>query len=143
MNDRAFYNTNIVVYLYSEDEKPKQEMAYKAVNYNYSLISTQTLNEACNIWHKKYGLHKSIINKYLNEIELVFDEILIIQRKTIDQALNIKERYGFAYFDCLMLASALEGNCNIIFSEDLQDGQTINDTLKIINPFNCWDPFAK
>jgi predicted nucleic acid-binding protein len=34
------------------------------------------------------------------------------------------------------LASALEVGCNLIYSEDLQDGQQIDDQLMIINPFH-------
>jgi predicted nucleic acid-binding protein len=135
MNDRVFLDTNILVYLYSKDESNKRDIAYKIVNYNNCIISTQIFNEASNVWCKKYKLDKAQIMKYLDEIELVCDEILLIQRKTINQALGIKYRYNSSYYDSLMLASALEANCGIIFTEDLQNGQLIEDTLKITNPF--------
>jgi len=38
-------------------------------------------------------------------------------------------------YDCLIIASALEANCKYLFSEDMQHGQIIENTLKIINPF--------
>jgi len=50
-------------------------------------------------------------------------------------ALALKDRYGYSYFDSLMLASALNGNCHIIYKEDMRDSQIIGDTLKIVNPF--------
>jgi predicted nucleic acid-binding protein len=71
----------------------------------------------------------------LDGIEAVCDEIMIIQRKTINKALNLKDNYGYSYYDCLMLAAALEGNCDTIFTEDMSDGQIIEDQLKIVNPF--------
>jgi predicted nucleic acid-binding protein len=135
MSDRVFLDANILVYLYSEDEGNKRDIAYKIVNDSLCIISTQTLNEASNVWYKKYKLNKAHIIKYLDEIESVCDQILLIQRKTINQALIIKDRYGCSYYDSLMLASALEGNCKIIFTEDLQDGQLIEDTLRIVNPY--------
>ena len=73
--------------------------------------------------------------KHLDNLELVCDEILQISRKTIDNAIDIKDRYGFSFYDCVMLASALEEDCEILFSEDMADGQFIFDRLKIINPF--------
>ena len=76
------------------------------------------------------------IKKHLDNIELVCDEILQISRKTIDKAIDIKDRYGFSFYDCVMLASALESNCNFIFSEDMGHNQIIDGKLKIVNPFN-------
>jgi predicted nucleic acid-binding protein len=135
MNDRIFLDTNILVYLYSADENDKRDIAYKTINYNDCIISTQILNEASNVWYKKYKLNKTQITKYLDEIELVCEQVLLIQRKTINKALSIKDRYNYSYYDSLMLASALEANCSIIFTEDLQNGQLVEDTLKITNPF--------
>jgi predicted nucleic acid-binding protein len=135
MNDRVFLDTNILVYLYSKDEGKKRDAAYRIVNFNDCLASTQILNEACNVWYKKYNLHKAQIIKYLDEIEIICDEILLIQRKTINLALSIKDRYGYAYYDCLMLASALEANCASIYTEDLSDGQLVDGRLRIVNPF--------
>ena len=136
MIDRVFLDTNILIYLYSEDEDDKRDVAYKVVNSNTCVVSTQTLNEASNILLKKYNLNKTQIVEYLDGIEAVCDEIILVQRKTINQALSIKESYGYSYYDCLILASALESNCNIIFTEDMSAGQMIDNQLKIINPFN-------
>jgi len=93
------------------------------------------LNEASNVWFKKYGWAGAKIHKHLDNIELLCDEILMIGRSTIDIALSLKDDYGYSYYDCLMLAAALESNCNIIMTEDMNDGQTINEHLKINNPF--------
>jgi predicted nucleic acid-binding protein len=53
MNGRAFVDTNIFIYLYSEDESEKQEIAQKAINKYECVISTQVLNEFSNICIKK------------------------------------------------------------------------------------------
>jgi predicted nucleic acid-binding protein len=53
---------------------------------------------------------------------------------THDQALRIAERYGFQIYDSLIVAAALEAGCTTLYSEDMQDGQSI-DTLTIRNPF--------
>ena len=136
MNDRVFLDTNMIIYMYSEDEIKKRDAVFAFVNYNDCFASTQIFNEASNVWFKKYNLGKSEIIKYLDEIETVCDEILIIQRKTIDKALELKELYGYSYYDCLILASALEANCSIILSEDMNNNQVINGRLKIVNPFS-------
>ena len=54
---------------------------------------------------------------------------------TIINALNLKERYKYQFYDCLILATALENSCSILYSEDMQHKQTIEKSLQIINPF--------
>jgi predicted nucleic acid-binding protein len=49
--------------------------------------------------------------------------------------LLLKEKYHYSWWDSLVLASALENGCQIVYSEDMQHEQVIEDSLKIINPF--------
>jgi predicted nucleic acid-binding protein len=44
--------------------------------------------------------------------------------------------YKFSYYDSQIIASALEHQCEILYSEDMQDGQVIEHCLRIINPFS-------
>ena len=136
MNDRIFLDTNMIIYMYSEDEIKKRDAVCNFVNYNACFASTQIFSEASNVWFKKYSLTKSQIIKYLNEIELICDDILLVQRKTIDKALDLKDQYGYSYYDSLVLSSALEANCNVILTEDMSNTQIIDGKLKIVNPFN-------
>ncbi|MCL2420684.1 MAG: PIN domain-containing protein [Defluviitaleaceae bacterium] len=136
MQDRVFLDTNILVYLYSSDESDKRDVSYKFVNSTDCITSIQAMNEASNVWFRKHNLSKTEIAKYLDEIESVCDDTMLVSRKTINLAMDIKDRYGYSFYDCLMLASAMEANCTVILTEDMKDGQVINDTLKIINPFN-------
>jgi predicted nucleic acid-binding protein len=46
----------------------------------------------------------------------------------------VRSHYQFSYWDSLIIASALETGCSILFSEDMQDGQVIESTLTIRNP---------
>ena len=135
MSDRIFLDTNIIIYLYSNDEDNKRDIAYELVNNSICVTSIQAMNEASNVWFRKYNLTKTEIIKYLDEIENVCDDVLLIRRKTVNHVLNVKDRYGYSFYDCLMLASALDANCKMILTEDMNDGQLINDMLKIINPF--------
>ena len=136
MNDnfRVFIDSNIFIYLYSESEIYKQETAHNCMeNYN-CVISTQVLNEFCNICLKKFG-------KSINEIKLAIEEItevcsvLLIEIDDILYATRLHEKYGYGYWDCLMLVSALKSGCKYIFTEDMQNGQIIENILTIKNVF--------
>ena len=51
------------------------------------------------------------------------------------KALRLKEKYKFQFYDALIVATALENGCSVLFSEDMQHHQVINDVLTIVNPF--------
>jgi predicted nucleic acid-binding protein len=53
MKDRAFVDTNVLVYLYSEDEPEKQTTAIDAMERFHCLTSTQALNEFCSVCLRK------------------------------------------------------------------------------------------
>jgi predicted nucleic acid-binding protein len=135
MNGRAFLDTNILVYFYSEDDENKRNKARQVLDDNDCVTSLQAMNEASNVWLRKFSLSPAQIIEHLDNIESVCDAVFPIDREVIDKALYLRERYGFSYFDCLMLASALESGCETLFTEDMSDGQLIEKTLKIVNPF--------
>ncbi|SFO87434.1 PIN domain-containing protein [Hydrogenimonas thermophila] len=64
-------------------------------------------------------------------------EIVSFSLDTQIKAIDIKEKYKLQYYDSLILATALENGCNILYSEDMQHNQIIENQLKIINPFIC------
>ena len=42
--------------------------------------------------------------------------------------------HGLAFYDALVVASAIEAQCDILYSEDMQHGRSIGG-LAIVNPF--------
>ena len=79
-------------------------------------------------------MERGKIKEHLDNIEAVCEDVLPVQRETINSAIHLKGH--FTYFDSVMLAAAIESDCKIIFTEDMSDGQVINGTLKIVNPFD-------
>jgi len=56
--------------------------------------------------------------------------------QTIKTGWGIRKKYKLSYWDCIIIASALECGCSIMYSEDMQDGQIIEGKLRITNPFS-------
>jgi predicted nucleic acid-binding protein len=135
MSGKAFLDTNILIYFYSDKEPDKRESACQILEQYDCISSLQIFNEVSNVWFKKFGWDSDKIIKHLDNIELVCDNVLTVERSTINKAIKLKDLYRFSYYDSLMLASALEGKCSIVFSEDMNDGQIIEKVLKITNPF--------
>ena len=92
------------------------------------------INEFINVCIKKSILDLSGTFEKSNEFMEIF-RFAVITKSDIRLAMDIKKRYRFSYWDSLIIASALENNCSILYSEDMQHSQVIEDNLKIINPF--------
>jgi predicted nucleic acid-binding protein len=52
----------------------------------------------------------------------------------LKSALELKERCRYSFYDSLIIAAALEADCDLLYSEDLHHGQQIG-RLRIVNPF--------
>jgi len=133
--NKVFIDSNVVIYAYSNSEKAKQQIARKIVKENYTIISTQVLQEMGNTLGRKYMLDYSSIEETLQECIYSNNEVYINQQQTIFKACGIAKRYQFSFYDSLIISAALESNCNILYSEDLQHNQIIDGVLTIINPF--------
>ena len=137
MSVRAFFDTNIMIYLYADNEREKQAFSREIVNNAAEcIVSTQILNEMNNVMIKKWRMTAEAIKKVQGDIRRI-SKVAYINEDTIDRAIDLNTRHGFSYYDCLMLSSALENGCDIIYTEDMNSGQIINGTLKVINPFKA------
>ena len=134
MSGNVFLDTNIIIYAYSLSDPKKQSISSEILLNNDCTISTQVINEYCNVCFKKNLMH---ISEILLDVDNILDicELVKIDEITIKEALLIKESYKYSYYDSLILSSVLKNNCSILYSEDLQHGQVIENSLKIMNPF--------
>jgi predicted nucleic acid-binding protein len=134
MNDRVFIDTNMLIYYISED-KVKANKVQKLLTLPFDfVISTQVVSEFIHTCHRKKLLPADDIRKVVEEF-LRFVELSQISESTIFTAFDLKERYGFSWYDSLIIAAAFENNCSILFSEDMHNGLEINGKMAIRNPF--------
>ena len=134
MQGRAFIDTNVFIYIQRTDDLIKKRLAEQAVNQCDCVVSTQVLNEICNILTKKYPTPRHEIALFLADIRGNC-EVRLVTEDTIDAALMIHEHAQYSYYDSLIIASALASDCDYVISEDLQDGQIIDERLQIVNIF--------
>ena len=139
MQDKVFLDTNILIYCYSIDEKNKQEIALELVEKysENSLISIQVINELSNILFKEFKLSAIEIENVILEIDN-YTSIVNFTLTTQIKALKIKDRYKLQFYDSLIIATAIENKCTILYSEDMQDGLVIENILRIVNPFKFY-----
>ncbi len=139
MNGKYFFDTNILVYSFDDNNKQKQTIAndliYQAIRQNNGCISFQVIQEFLNVSLTKFKVkfkrndYEKYFNKVLEPLCEIHSSFMLYK-----DALLIKDRWKYSFYDSLIIAAALKANCTILYSEDLQHGQIIDD-LKIVNPF--------
>ena len=138
---RIFIDANVFLYTVMEGSAAKSALAKDWLkglsNTNTGVTNLQVLNEVTNVLLRK--------RPDLNPVQ-TFSEVdqlrpfgtWPIGDATVDHARLIRVSTAYAWWDCLLLASALELGCTHFLSEDMQDGHVISDAnlaLTIISPF--------
>ncbi len=95
----------------------------------------QVINE-CH-WNlvKKFNLKDSLAIKLVHENIIAISEVKDITLSTYEFSNQLRQKYNLSYWDILIVASALENDCSILYTEDMQDKQVIDGKLTITNPF--------
>lgn len=129
---KIFIDTNILLYLLSE-EAAKADRAEEILRAG-GRISVQVLNELANVARRKLNMTWEEISEVLTLIRSVcsIDSLTI---ETHDQGMTVAERYRLSVYDSMIVAAALLAGCEILYSEDMQDGLLIDQNLRIVNPF--------
>jgi predicted nucleic acid-binding protein len=127
----AFLDTNILVY--AQQAGAKATIAQDLIDQG-GTISVQVLNELANVLHKKQGRSWRDIELLFDDIDSALDPALPLTAKTSRAALALVQNDGFALYDALIVAAAIEAGCDTLYSEDMQHGRSIGG-LTIVNPF--------
>jgi len=133
MNDRAFFDTNVLVYAIGQNEA--RTPAAEALLSSGGVVSVHVLNELVSVARRKLGMSWDEVTEALAAIRTVCPSPVPITIETHEAALRIAVEYGYHIYDALVAAAALQANCTTLYSEDLQDGQVIDGRITVRNPF--------
>jgi predicted nucleic acid-binding protein len=137
MNDRAFLDTNILVYAYDTHETEKQMIAQailaEGIEKENLVLSVQVLGEFFNVVtkHIKSPMSPDEAQDVIKTIGHL--PVQDIDLSMVNRAIDIHRTYQISYWDSLIVAAAERTNCSTILSEDLNEGQMYHGIL-IRNP---------
>ncbi len=134
MKDKIFIDTNILIYFATDTGVKRDRIGSKLGENDFNFISIQVLNEFTNTCFRKNLLQFEEIEYAIREYSNMFN-VAILNVDTVSNALRIKQKYQLSYYDSLIIATALQNDCEILYSEDMQHNQKIENKLTIINPF--------
>ncbi len=118
----------------NEEETRKRSIAVTLINTQDIIISTQVINEVCSVLSRKAAFNEAQIKQIIQEFYsgcIIADFNLTI----LLNASDLRIRYGFSFWDGLIVASALFTDAANLYSEDMQDGLIVSNRLEIKNPF--------
>ena len=136
--EKVFLDTNIIIYAYDASAGAKHEIAQALLvdlwHSGRGVLSTQVLQEFfVNVIQKiprpiDLIPAKNIVQDFLKWKVIVNDGYSVLE------AIDICHKYGFSFWDSLIIEAAVRGDAEILLSEDLSDGQLI-EGVTIKNPF--------
>ena len=133
MNKKVAVDSNILIYLHDDNIAFKKQIAFEIMKEK-PVIAAQVISEYLNVLKRLTKEPKlTIIEHCLVTVEDC--EIVSIDYKLIEKAKNLILRYDFQLFDSLIVASALQAKCTVLYSEDLHHNLLVENQLRIINPF--------
>jgi len=127
-------DSNILIYNHSLEYEDKKLIA-RGFFKESPVVSSQVISEYINVLKRNLKMPKLELIKLCS---LWLEKCIVhpVVLSTIVLAQKLIEKYDFQIFDGIIIAAALEANCDILYSEDMQNGLVIENTLKIENPFD-------
>ncbi len=139
MSDRIFFDTNVFVYALSKSVPSKQVIASRlvedAIESGKGAISFQVVQEFFNVAFRRFTPPMTLAEAE-QFLAVTFRPLLAVQSSygLYARALQLTRGHSISWYDSLLVAAALDSDCRILYTEDLQHGQTFNN-LRVQNPF--------
>lgn len=140
MSDKYFLDTNIFVCCFDINHQDKKARSLSLISdallTGNGIISTQVIQEFINVATHKFTppLKTEDANIFLLKVLYPLCEVFL-DLDLYQSALDITQKTHYAFYDSLILASASQANCSILYTEDLRDGDKVKQ-VHVINPYN-------
>jgi predicted nucleic acid-binding protein len=140
MSDRYFVDTNILMYAHDTSAGAKHERARTLIEELWrdrsGVVSTQVLQELSVNLRRKAGRPLDV--KATREIvaDYLTWQVIVNRGESILEALDLEARYRISFWDALVLQAAQTSGAEVLYSEDLSDGQMYG-SVRVVNPLQA------
>jgi predicted nucleic acid-binding protein len=132
MSAKCFVDSNVWLYAFMDSNSDKRTHALQIIESPDAVLSIQVINEVCCNLLRKANYAEAEIQQTIRNFQARYS-ILNGTADIIRHASSLLESYSFSYWDSLIIATAINADCVLVYSEDMQNGLHI-DNLTIINP---------
>lgn len=140
MSDRYFVDTNVLMYAHDSAAGEKHQRAKVLVEKLWEtragVVSTQVLQELAVNLHRK--AKKPLDAKATREVvsDYLTWQVVVNGGYSILEALDLEAKYQISFWDALILDAAHVSGAEVLYSEDLSDGQAYG-AVRVVNPFRA------
>jgi predicted nucleic acid-binding protein len=136
MSARSFLDTNVLLYTDAVDAPAKQRRALELLatqrRARTGVLSLQVLQEYFVAATRKLAVDAAVARR---KVELFANyHLVVLDVEDVLAAIDLHRLRQISFWDALVVRAAKEGGCAVLYSEDLQPGQSI-DGVRIVNPF--------
>ncbi len=137
--NRCFVDSNIWIYAATQSEDvppdPRHEAARTLIKQVKPYLSVQVINEVSVNLIRKFKFTEVTIQTlvrsfYQRYVVCPMDEEILLE------ASAVRQRYNLSFWDSMIVSTAIQYQCPILYTEDIGNGLVIRDALTIINPFS-------
>lgn len=137
MSAELFIDSNVLIYLFDDTDTRKSQRAEDIVRRSLETgrgcISYQVVQETINVVTRKLNATREDAREFLDGVLAPLWRVNPT-RSLYRRGLDLRQRYGFSFYDSLIVAAGLEAGCRTLFTEDLQHGQRV-EGLTVVDPF--------
>ena len=133
MNKRVAIDTNMLIYALDTAYPTQKQLSENIIN-EYPFICSQNISEFANVCLRKFKFEKQVTIEIINKL---LKKCILSSCKSSTYLLveRLIKQYQFQLFDAIIVASAIESECEVLYSEDLHNGLLVDNQLLIQNPF--------
>jgi predicted nucleic acid-binding protein len=139
MNARVFVDTNVFVYRRDAAERHKGPQARRWLEQLWRARTGRTslhvLGELYAVLTRKLRPGLPIDQARSDVTALLAWNPIATDRAMIEGAWRVQDRFGLSWWDALVVAGAQASRCEILLTEDLQDGLVLDEVV-------VWSPFS-
>ncbi len=132
---KAALDTNILVYASGLDDEQRQAKALaliEAIPPENLILPVQVLGECYGVLTRK-GMARPLARRTILHWQEAF-EVADTTAAVLRQAVGLSVGHQLRIWDAIVLATAADASCELLLTEDLQDGFTWAG-VTVVNPF--------
>jgi len=136
-NQTCFVDSNIWLYAFIRQQDPAKAHISEtllALPQNKIVVSTQVINEVCMNLLRKGGRDEATVQQLIRSFYRRY-QVIDLNQPVLLRASELRMAYSLSYWDSLIVAAALVGGADTLYSEDMQSGLIIANQLTVTNPF--------
>ena len=129
----TFVDTNVLAYAYDADSGHKGEQARELLaQIEGAVVSTQVVLELFAVLTRKLGLTREAADEAIESLMNL--EVVATDVRLVREGIRISRDHDISHWDAMIIAAAATSGCDVLVTEDLNDGQII-EGVRVVNPF--------